>query len=417
MNRKSISLALLSIIFIHTFEIGMFIPAVASILSGQDFGITSGFKSTEYGIFGTTFIYLIAPVYFFSAPFIGSCSDHLGRKRILLFSLLIAFIGYFISLISIAMDIYSLLVIGCLFTTLSPVVPVTIAAMSDVTIGKQRLNIFMLVAYGLFAFYLIGIIISGLLLNGAYFSTLKHVNADILLFISLLQLIMTILTFRFLPETRKGNNLSSLQVFADVPTTMIEITQRKSLMIIIVLIFAFQYAWDVSLYSISYIAINQHITANQAIIYVSAVLIAMLIILSLIILFINHRGYYPKFNLIKNALLVMAFGLVGIFIFHSIWSLSIFLTLFSIGENIVFALLWYFLTCYAGKEHQGLLIGLAGSAWLLALVTSTLSANMLAKLNHYYPATLSLIFITFIVLWMKYLRKENNDSAIQNIQE
>ena len=171
-NRFSVILPLFMVIFIDTLSGSLLIPLLPALfVSSPDSILLPNVSATSrYFLFGLTQAIVFVAM-FFSCPILGDLSDRLGRKKIMMISLLGAFIGYLISVMAILIHAVSLLLVGRLiagFTAGS--MSAAKAAIIDLSSDKVRTtNIgYILLAVSLGS--ILGPLISGTLSNSNWVS-------------------------------------------------------------------------------------------------------------------------------------------------------------------------------------------------------------------------------------------------------
>ncbi len=112
-SRYRLLLPLLLLIFIDEMGNGLFYPILAPAIfdpltSIYQYPVSTAMREFQYELTLAVFPLMM----FLSAPLLGDLSDHYGRKRVLLISLLGTVIGYFISATALMIHNFPLLLLG-----------------------------------------------------------------------------------------------------------------------------------------------------------------------------------------------------------------------------------------------------------------------------------------------------------------
>src|SRR3990167_4151274 len=136
----SVIMPLLVVIFIDTLSGTLLGPILPTLFVASPDSILSPDVSpmARYFLFGfTSSIFFIAT--FFACPILGDLSDRVGRKKIMMISLLGAFIGYLLSVVAILFHTISLLLLSRVIAGVTAgSVSAAKAAVIDVCTEKDR---------------------------------------------------------------------------------------------------------------------------------------------------------------------------------------------------------------------------------------------------------------------------------------
>lgn len=141
LSRKSISLFLVSLVgFIDVMGLGLVYPMFASMLFQHDCLMLP--EDASDGLRGTCLGILLATMpltQFFSAPILGMLSDQKGRRKILVPSLAIGVLGYFIAMIAVNMESLALLLISRVAVGISAGTTAVVgASLADISSSEEK---------------------------------------------------------------------------------------------------------------------------------------------------------------------------------------------------------------------------------------------------------------------------------------
>jgi MFS transporter, DHA1 family, tetracycline resistance protein len=175
--KRNLSLAtILFIGFIDYLGIGLVYPLFSSLLFDPTSAILPADSSaTMRGFYLGLLLSLMPITQFFSAPILGSLSDRKGRKKILLFSLLIGLVGYALSVLGIQSQSLGILLLSRIVIGASGGSSAVVqAALADRSSTKEKAKNFGLYNMALGAGFTLGPFLGGKLSHIQLFSIGKY---------------------------------------------------------------------------------------------------------------------------------------------------------------------------------------------------------------------------------------------------
>ncbi len=164
-SKKSSFYIALAVAFIDLMGVGMIYPLFSPLLFDKSFDILpSGTSNEMRGLYLGILIALTPLMQFFSAPIWGALSDHYGRKKPLLWSQSIGFLGYLIGVFGIIFhNIYLLFLLRLIVGVGSGILAFVQASVADIRAPEQKAKNFGLYSMALGTGFAFGPLMSGLL--------------------------------------------------------------------------------------------------------------------------------------------------------------------------------------------------------------------------------------------------------------
>ena len=371
----------------------LFINSRDSILSSD---VTT---KTRYFLFGAAQAIVFIAM-FFSSPILGDLSDRLGRKRIMIISLLGAFIGYLLSVIAILFHAVSLLLIGRLIAGLTAgSISAAKAAMIDISTDESRTTNIGYVLFGISLGSILGPLISGVLSNSHWVSWFDFTTP--LYFAALLSFLNVIylhIAFKetYTPQSKPIKLLSGLTAFAS--SFMMPRIRGLS-----ITFFFMQLGWSTYVQFISiFLTLRYQFNPHEIGIYMA--LTGLGFTLAFCYLLTMLTAYFAL-----RHIAIVSIGLITLFIFAIViannvmvaWVLSVpAATSLAISYSVLISLF----SEAVNKDQQGWVMGVTGAIGAFAFGISGLIAGVLINVDAAAPlwfAFLLLIVSVFSIYFTK----------------
>jgi DHA1 family tetracycline resistance protein-like MFS transporter len=385
-KRSSLSLfTLFLIIFLDALGVGIVLPVISFLLIGEG----SQFSHLALGLrtFLLGLIVALSPLaQFFGAPFFGALSDHLGRKKVFLISLLGGFLGYILFAIGVATLNLSLLFIGRILDGFAGGnYSIALAAVSDVGSKKIRARNFSFATIAFGAGIILGPYFGAKLSDPNFVSffgaTTPFWTAALLVFINLLFVLF------FFKETILKKAKSRLTVFSGFKNIARAFTMKNLReLFIVIFLFAFGNVLFIYFFQTFFIrgfGFSQSQLANTLGYYVACLALTQALITPYI-----SKNFKPK-NVLKVTLLSLAllFGLISFV--HSVALALICLFFIAVSQGVSYISLIVSLTNQAREDSKGEILGINQSVEASAQIISLILAGLMASFYLYMPILLA----------------------------
>jgi MFS transporter, DHA1 family, tetracycline resistance protein len=404
LNKKFSIFILLIIAFIDYFGIGLVYPLFSSMLFNVELAFFSADTSNAIRGLFLGLLLGIQPLFsFFSAPILGTFSDQLGRKRILVFSLLIAILGYAIGWY--AVSTYS--IIGLLFFRLivgisAGSVSVVQASIADISTKDNKSKNFGLYNMALGTGFTLGPFLGGKLSDPEFFSFSSYSLP--FLFTVVVVIISLFLVFFFFRETIKEKTTEKISLLAGVKGFK-KAFHMKGLRILFLLTFLFVFGWSLFFEFIPVYLIDQFAFKAKDIGNLYGLSGAMFAISSGILIrpLINRFSPYRLF--LVNVFIVGAIILILLILFQT-WQIYVMTILLNFFSACIFPSITTLVSNKVEDKIQGEILGLLSSTYGLALAISPLTSGAIAGLYPFLPILVGSIcmFIVGILLMKRNIK-------------
>lgn len=237
---------LLGIILLDVMSFGILIPVVPAIFQSMTLPIISANPQINTIIWFSLVIGFHPIGAFFSAPFLGSLSDRLGRKWVLVVAFCGSVFGYGLSIIGLQASSLFLLALGRIIDGgTAGNIAVARAALLDIAPPEKRTQALGVVG----ALFGLGMLI-GPLIGGVGLSLFGlSMESSTLLFAALLSLLSVVVTVAFFQETNIGGQRAEQPPFKLLPKPEPELIPHIAVSVLYVIGFGvFSTYWSLYLY-------------------------------------------------------------------------------------------------------------------------------------------------------------------------
>lgn len=375
--RKTLSLAtLFGTIFLDFFNLGMIYPLFASLVF--EGGASLFEKNVQFGLL----ISLFPLGQLLGAPIIGMMSDHYGRRKLLLFSLMGTVATLLVCALGIFASSFLLLFIGRFLGGLMAAnMALAYAALADISSAEEKVKNFALVPLATGAGFSLGPFLAGLL---------AHPALPFLLAAGL-SLVNLAMIYYFYRET-KSERLQN-QSFRQLLGAFRHTTLRSHLFVLFLMISAnLVFVQFVGPFAIDRFAIEMGaLSALYALIGV-AVAIGHL--------FLTRRLRIAPDKALQGSLLLLATLLVTL-IFANETSLYVLTFLIMLTCSVAYTNAMALVSNQASPERQGEVMGLAVSIQSTAEFLPALLLGLVSSLSQSIPIGAAALFALLGSLWRK----------------
>ena len=368
------------------------------------FGIVLPLLPTYAKQLGATpfMIGLIAAIYstmqFIFSPIWGKLSDRIGRRPVMLSSILLASLSY--GFFSQAISIPLLILARALSGIGSANIAAAQAAITDLTDSKSRSGAMAMLGAAFGIGFIVGPLVGGMLMTnygismvGLFAAALNGSNFVLALFLlpeSNTHAVSISTLFRKNPDANEPHSSLSQKVAAYGDKLKEAFSSRP-----VALLMVINYIYSLAIVNMQVSAILlwsefYHASEQQV-----GYLFAYVGFISVIV----QGGMLPKLSKRFGEHKLMVFGLVSSFIgvffvpfipYNSLFSLGLVILLFfSIGTSLVNPLNISMISLYSYKQKQGQIMGFAQSVNALARIMGPFSGSILYGIDHHFPYILA----------------------------
>ena len=399
MSKKFSVFLLLLIAFIDYFGIGLVYPLFSSMLFNRDLPFFP--PETSNVVRGVYLGILLGaqPLFsFFSAPILGTFSDQLGRKRILIVSLIIAVLGYSIGWYATSSySIFGLILFRVVAGISAGSTSIVQASLADISTKESKTKNFALYNMALGTGFTIGPYLGGKLSDPDFLSTASY---SLPFFFTVIVIILSLffVTF-FYRETLKEKSLVKVGLLTGIRSFK-KAFHMKGIKILFALAFLFVFGWSLFFEFIPVYLIDKFAFQAKDIGNLYGASGAMFAISSGILIrpLINRFSPYKLF--LGNIFIVGSIILV-LLAANTTWqiyALAITLNFFSAS---IFPSITTLVSNKAKESVQGEILGLLSSTYGLALALSPIISGAVAGINSSLPMFLgavSMFSVGFLLL-------------------
>ena len=406
LNRSfSVLFTLYFIVFLDALCVGIALPVMSFLFLGE--ATRFAFLSLDLRYFLLGAVVALAPLaQFFGAPFFGALSDHIGRKKVFIISLLAGILGYIIFAIGVLYLNLSLIVLGRILDGFAGGnYSAALAALSDLNQKKTQAKNFSRIAIAFGAGIVVGPIIGSTLADPQLFPVFNDATpfffAAFLLFVNLL------LVLFFFKETVRKRAKTPLTAFTGIRNLVnaFKLSYTRSLFLVVFLFsFAnllFMYFFQATLITLFHLTLSS--VGHLLIYYVACLVVTQLFITP----FLSRKfssSFLLRVTLPSLAVSLLLFSLTSL-------SFLFFVLLFCIAvlQGVTYVSLLLFISGSSSKESHGEIFGINQSVESIANILSLLFAGLLAARHLLLPLWVAslLIILGWIIafFYLKHLSK------------
>jgi MFS family permease len=405
-NRKVITLLpLFLVIIIDTMGFGLIVPVLSPLFMAKDGGILPATTSVAVRdfLFGLSLAGFTATM-LLGAPFLGDLSDYIGRKKVLIISLLGTAVSLAISGLGIIIHSVTLILVGrCCAGFAAGSQPIAQAVIADISSEKNKAIYMGLLGFASCLGFIIGPIIGGYFSNPNLVSWFNYSTPFFLAAcFAFLNAVSVLVTFKetYFPKTKaKLQLLKGLMVFISAFT-------HKNIRRLATVFLLYQTGFAVYLTFVSIFIVQAFhystIGVGHFMTYFGIVLaFAYLVMVPIAVKFLNLE------TAVKISLLIAGLGMVTLF-----WptELIIWLSLIPIGicNGLTFTSMLTILSNSVDPDSQGWIMGVTSSVVAAAWGIGALLAGALGSLHVFLPFIISIIF-TFMALGLFLSRRSSRN--------
>jgi DHA1 family tetracycline resistance protein-like MFS transporter len=391
-------LPLLFTVFIDSLGFGLVFPLLAPLIM-QDGGMMP--PESSLALRGWVFGILISCFclgQFFGGPILGALSDRKGRKKILLATLLLAFFGYVLAIVSLLLNSVVLFLVARLIAGVGAGnYPIAQSIIVDSSPESDKAKNFGLIgmAWGV-----------GFILGPYFGGELSHLfpKTFAFMFAAFLCLMNLIWIFFALKETLPEAQMRKMSLLAgieDVKKAFCHPVLRGLFLVM----FIFSFGWGFfTEFSALFLLQRFEFTQSQIGHFYAWVGIWVAISQGLLI-----RPFLKKFSsefLLKYALLGLGLGLLCLLFARTAFGLFLFFPLLALLEAFIFPTASTIVSDLTPKESQGEILGLHSSVQWAAIGLAPLFSGSFVALYSHLPVTVAgggilLAYLVFLWVWKR----------------
>ncbi len=382
------------LIFLDSFGYFLVIPALLHLIYQPAFGLLPHATLAQQNLVMGITIALGFVAIIIAAPYVGKCSDKVGRKKTFLVCLIISLFGFLIPIIGILKQSISLIIFGRFLAGVgSASQPVAQAAVADIAKGKQKALFLSFIACAMTVALLLGPLVGGYLSDASLVSWFTPSTPYwIGLAVAMLNMILLKILFVetvYLKENQQELSLLEI-IFGIVPAI-----KKYKIGKLLLAMFLLEFGWSQYYNSImQFLSQKFHYTITEASNFASYV--GLLMCIGLLILYPVLIRFFSIKNILKVGMLLISLGLFGCVVAPSVFWQWIFVIPVTIFVGISYVGILALLSNNVPNDQQGWVMGYAlvalASAWFMTSFISGWLLNVYLAL----PIIVSLIIILSI---------------------
>jgi DHA1 family tetracycline resistance protein-like MFS transporter len=384
---------LILIIFIDSMGYMVSIPAFLRLFTEHSHTIIGDASPAVANILFSLAIAIGSFGYMLGAPIIGTWSDSLGRKRTLVFSLLLSLVGFTLPIIGIYFSSLTWILVGRFIAGIaSSSQSLAQTAIADISEGSQKSWYFAMVAIAMTLSLLIGPTL------GAYLSDVNLVswfNDTTPFFATLILIFLTLLlTLKLYTNTNNTAQGEKLLTLANLKRTLSTVLAVGKLRQLFIIFFLYELGWsfyyqDISLYLTQQFAYS--VTATSQFLAYTGIWMA----LGLTFFYKIITRYVSLEALLTGSLVACTFSFVSCAITRNSALQWIFIVPGAVGVGMIYPTIMTMISDSVEKAKQGAVLGFAAAAFSAPWGISALLVGPLTNLSLSLPLILAAVSTLF----------------------
>ncbi len=388
---------LILIIFIDSMGYMVSIPTFLRLFTEHSHSLMGDFSPMMANVLFSVCIAMGSFGYVLGAPIIGTWSDSWGRKRTLVFSLVLSLIGFMLPIIGVLTASLSWILVGRFIAGIaSSSQSLAQTAIADISEGTQKAWYFALVAIAMTLSLLIGPPLGAYLSDPNYVSWFNNTTP---FFATLVLILLTLLmTLKMYSNTNNRHDGEKLLTLSNFHNTLKEALSSEITTRLFLIFFLYELGWsfyyqDISLYLTQEFQYSVNLT-SQFLAYTG---IWMGLGLTFGYKFLTR--YMSLELLLSGTLLCCALSFIACALTQNAFSQWIFVVPGAIGVGMVYPTIMTLISDSVSKAKQGCVLGLAAAAFSAPWGISALLMGPLTNISQSLPlalAAISLVSATYL---------------------
>lgn len=388
---------LILIIFIDSMGYMVSIPTFLRLFTEHSHSLMGNFSPTMSNVLFSLCMATGSFGYVLGAPIIGTWSDSWGRKRTLVFSLVLSLIGFMLPIIGVLTASLSWILVGRFIAGIaSSSQSLAQTAIADISEGTQKAWYFAMVAIAMTLSLLVGPPLGAYLSDPNYVSWFNNTTP---FFATLLLIFLTlILTVKMYSNTNNTYDDEKLLTLANFRNTIKEALSSDITTRLFLIFFLYELGWsfyyqDISLYLSQKFLYSVNLT-SQFLAY-TGIWMGLGLIFGYKIL----TRYLSLEILLTSTLLCCALSFTACALTQNSFSQWIFVVPGAIGVGMAYPTIMTLISDSVSKAKQGCVLGLAAAAFSAPWGISALLMGPLTNISQSLPLTVaavSLVSATFL---------------------
>lgn len=382
--------SLFLVLIVDTIGFALIMPILAPLYLDPTTGILPAtlslpIKNFYYGLTMATFFIFT----FLGAPFMGTLSDQIGRRKVLIICLLGVGLGFLISAFGVIFKSVFLIILGRAVGGFSAgSQPIAQTAIIDISTEENKTkNIAFITLAGCIGF-IIGPILGGSL-SGLFLK--NHMGFAVPFFFSTVLAVLNAIAVNYTFKETFVPKPDTKVRYLDAIFGLKKAFSIKAARILLIINFIYQMAWGLYYQFITLYLVHVYHVSTMTLGYFMAYTgVVYFITLTWVIKFLLKN--FSIQNIALGALILMTIGLIINLFDYAIWVPWLAAGVICVGAGLIYTTIIALTSNCVDRESQGMIIGSVGSLMSLGWVVAGLSMGALTKLSLHTP------FVVMILL-------------------
>lgn len=398
---------LLLLVFIDTLSNGLYFPLLAPIIYSTKHGILA----SDISLSTRNILYGVAmaahPIMmFFSAPILGDASDHFGRKRVLMLSIIGTAIGFGLSATGVELQLFGLFLLGRIIDGVTAGnFAIAQAAIIDLSSPKSKAKNLGLMIFANSIGFIIGPMLGGLLANNQILSWFTFSTP--LYAAAILSIGNSFLIFNSVPETFIRSNGEFKIITHKALGLFRDAFMNKSIRRLSIILFLMLLGWGGYIQIVSALMIQAFdyqvdklswFMTTMACTFAIGSTFAIRLLLKVTS---EHKACF-------TGLVMISIGLITTLFLQTIVPTWIAMSIIAIGVVFSDTTLLSMLSERVSDEQQGWIMGITGAILAASLAISALLNGVLSDVSIYLPIATAAVCAVASVLVLLGLKQSGN---------
>ena len=327
-----------------------------------------------------------------ATPLFGVLSDRIGRKKVLLGSLLISSIALLLCALSLSVQSVSLLLIGRFMAGFSSSSrTVAQAAIADISTNKSKAMYLSLIAAALTVGMVVGPLLGGIFSNE---NLLQQFNLSTPFLITAVLFFIAAIFFGLIFTETCDKAAQKVWTWQENIQQCFGIFKNLQIIIMLAVFICLEIAWSLY-FQTSPLMLARLFEYDATLIGFYTAFLGASMSLGLLIVFRLIIRYVSLSNTAFTGALLAAIGFIGTALVSNVYLYWLFAIPMTMGVGITYTALVTLISNAAGKDLQGWIMGLLAALLSLAWMSTGFLSSFIVAINPVLPILLAAIIMLF----------------------